>query len=190
MGTSSNLWDILAPIQNGPLYSWGAFLGPPWAQGYAYIGTLVSLETDLIPKCASLLAVAPQSRPACSANPTCMWKDSEREQNTRVVTWGTLWAIRSGWGQELRIQGHLPLVWIPLWAARLPSQVSTNSQPHPQAGAQGWSGVLTDLEPETFSEMIKTACDSCGSGVWGPGQGMAAAKMQKITETRTYWGKI
>ena len=55
-----------------------------------------------------------------------------------------------------------------------------------QAGAQGWSGVLTDLEPETFSEMIKTACDSCGSGVWGPGQGMAAAKMQKITETRTY----
>ena len=178
MGTSSNLWDVLTPIQSGPLYSklcWGY----PQESGLrgisrSTVGTGIFLHWDFC-----LLGNWPYSKMyiSVSCSPTvqtCLrcksyayvkgqWKD------TRVVTWGTLWAIHSGWGQELRIQGHLPLAWIPLWAAWLPSQMSTNSQPCPQAGAQGWSGVLTDLEPEN-SEMIRTACDSFGSGVWGPSQ--------------------
>ena len=52
------------------------------------------------------------------------------------------------------------------------------------AMSSGWSPGMVrgpDGLGTENSEMIRTACDSFGSVVWGPSQSMAAAKMQKIT---------
>lgn len=184
--TSSNLWDILAPIQSGPLFSWGHSWRPTLGTGICLQWDSCLLGNWPYPK----MCISVSCGPTVQCNPTCMWKDSERgQQNTRVVTWGTLWAIRSGWGQELQYSGSPAIGLNSLWAARLPSQWHKQSCV-PRLEPRDGQGVFVDLEPGELLWDDKDCLWLLMGQVWGPGQGMAAAKMQKITETRTYWGKI